>query len=156
MKGSIRWRDGAWRIQVSATDPITGKRTQPQRTVKAPNNRNGRREAESELAKFIVEIEGRKAAPLRGLTVAQVLERYVVARSPEWPRGASGETRRRIAQHITPYIDDTRVDRLRPIDVQHLIDRSPSKSLRKLSRRSSKLNSRAFRSTSRWEWMRSI
>ena len=123
MKGSIRWRDGAWRIQVSGTDPVTGKRIQPQRTVKAPNNRNGRREAESELAKFIVEIEGRKAALRTGLTVAQVLERYVVARSPDWSPGSPVETRRRIAQHITPYIGDIRVDRLRPIDVQQLVER---------------------------------
>lgn len=124
MKGTIRYRLGAWRLRVDGgIDPITGKRRQIERTVQAPDNRNGRRLAETELAKLVAEVEARRTAPRAGLTFAQVFDRWILARAPDWSPGQGEATRRRAEQHIIPYIGDMPVERLRPLDVQTLIDR---------------------------------
>jgi integrase len=124
LRGTIRYRLGAWRLRVDAgSDPITGKRRQIERTLHAPDNQKGRRLAETELSKLIAEVEARRTAPRAGLTVAQVLDRWILARSPDWSPGQGEATRKRAEQHITPHIGGVPVDRLRPLDVQSLIDR---------------------------------
>lgn len=124
MKGTIRYRAGAWRLRVDGgNDPITGKRRQIERTLRAPDNRNGRRLAETELSKLVAEVEARRTAPRAGLTVAQVFDRWILARSPDWSPGQGEATRRRAEQHIIPYLGDAPVAKLRPLDVQSLIDR---------------------------------
>jgi hypothetical protein len=76
------------------------------------------REGRHELAKLVAEVEmGRTTTPTFGLTVEQLVERYIVDRSPGWSPGAGDETHRRVAQHITPHIA---IERLRPSDVQQL------------------------------------
>jgi integrase len=95
-------------------------RRQIQRTVKAPDTKRGRQKAETELAKFVAEIEAGRAAPVSGLTVAQVFERYVQARSPGWAPGQADAVRRRAQMHIIPHIGDIPVERLRPVDVEQL------------------------------------
>jgi hypothetical protein len=58
MAGHKRFRAGAWRPTVEGPrDPITGKRQQVNRTVRAPNTRAGEKVADVELAKLIVEVE---------------------------------------------------------------------------------------------------
>jgi integrase len=124
MKGTIRYRSGAWRLRVDGgIDAITGKRRQIERTLRAPDNRNGRRLAETELAKLVAEVEARRVAPRAGLTVAQVCDRWILARTPDWSPGQGEATRRRAEQHIIPYVGDMPVEKLRPLDVQSLIDR---------------------------------
>lgn len=121
MRGHLRFKAGAWRLTVDAEpDPVTGKRRQLNRTVRAPNTRAGRKQAETELARFVTEVAAGRAAPPSGLTVAQVLERYVLDRSPGWSPGQAEAVRRRAAQQITPHVGDVPVERLRPIDVAHL------------------------------------
>jgi integrase len=124
LRGTIRYRLGAWRLRVDGgKDPITGKRRQIERTLRAPDNQKGRRLAETELSKLIAEVEARRTAPRAGLTVAQVLDRWILARTPDWSPGQGEATRRRAGQHITPHLGHMPVDKLRPLDVQSLIDR---------------------------------
>ena len=121
MRGHLRYRAGAWRLVVDAgPEPVTGRRRTVNRTFHAPNTKRGRQQAETELAKLVAEVETGKAAPRSGLTVAQVIERYIVDRAPSWSPGQADATRRRIAQHVTPHVGDVAVEKLRPIDVAHL------------------------------------
>lgn len=116
----MRWRAGAWRIVADGGRTPDGKRRQVWRTVKAPNNRLGRREAESALAKLVVEVEAGRVQASTGLTVGQLLERWVEHRRPGWEERSPGQpdaTLARIRQHIVPAIGDVRVDRLRPADI---------------------------------------
>jgi integrase len=130
LRGTIRYRHGAWRLRVDGgKDPVTGKRRQIERTLHAPDSQKGRRLAETELAKLIAEVEARRTAPRVGLTVAQVLDRWILARAPDWSPGQGEATRRRADHHITPYIGDVPVEKLRPIDVQSLIDRWRAKGM---------------------------
>jgi len=39
---------------------------------------------------------------------------------PPWAPGADAETRRRVAQHLSPHVGSIAVERLRPVDVQQL------------------------------------
>ena len=48
MRGTVRWRNGAWRIQVYA-GRVAGRERRIQRTVRAPNTRRGRARAEAAL-----------------------------------------------------------------------------------------------------------
>jgi integrase len=120
VKGHKRFKDGAWRLIVNATDPVTGKRKPVNRTVHAPNTKRGAAEADTELAKLIAEVETGRTMPTSGLTVAQLVARYILDRSPSWAPGAADETRRRVAQHITPHVGAIAIERLRPVDVQQL------------------------------------
>lgn len=121
MAGYLRWRDGAWRLRVDAgSDPITGKRRQVHRTVAGPDTKAGRRVAERALAKLVTEVDAHAALPGSGLTVAELLERYIHHRAGDWSPGSADATRRRIDQHITPVLGQVLVERLRPADLDHL------------------------------------
>jgi integrase len=120
VKGHKRFRAGAWRLTVNAKDPVTGKRKPVYRTVHAPDTKRGAAKADTELAKLIAEVETGRTMPTSGLTVEQLIERYIVDKAPSWSPGAADETRRRVAQHITPHVGSIAIERLRPIDVQQL------------------------------------
>jgi integrase len=120
VKGTKRFKAGAWRLEVDAgTDPVTGRRRRLNRTVRAPNNKRGERQADTELAKLVVEARAQLALPSTGVTTEELVERYIVSRSTRWAPGAADATRRRVAQHITPHIGAVAIERLRPIDVEH-------------------------------------
>lgn len=120
MRGTVRFRDGAWRLQVYAGRDATGKRRQIARTVHAPNTRAGRREAESQLARLVVEVNAGHARPSDSMTVEELLARWVAHRAPTWSPKTRQDNERNIRLHLVPFIGATRVDRLRPIDVAHL------------------------------------
>ena len=124
MGGHKRFRAGAWRLTVEGPkDPITGKRRQVHRTVRAPNTKAGEKTADLELAKLLVEVDGQRVLPGSGVTVGQLLERWVQHRRPGWEDRSPGQpdaTLARIRNHITPHIGDVALDRLRPVDVDHL------------------------------------
>ena len=84
-----------------------------------PNNKRGAAKADSELAKLVAQVETGRTMPTSGMTVEQLIERYVDDRSPSWAPGAADETRR-VAQHITPHVGSIAIERLRPVDVQQL------------------------------------
>jgi integrase len=120
MKGTKRFKAGAWRLTVDAgTDPVTGDRRRINRTVHAPNNKRGERQADMELAKLVVEAGAKRALPATGMTIDELIERYIVSRSTRWAPGAADATRRRAAQHITPHLGAMAIERLRPVDVEH-------------------------------------
>jgi integrase len=120
VKGTKRFKAGAWRLEVDAgTDPVTGRRRRLNRTVRAPNNKRGERQADTELAKLVVEARAQLTLPSTGVTTEELVERYIVSRSTRWAPGAADATRRRVAQHITPHIGAVAIERLRPIDVEH-------------------------------------
>jgi hypothetical protein len=118
--GHERFKAGAWRLTVNTKDPVTGKRKPVHATVHAPNNKRGDVEADSELAKIIIQVETGRTMPTSGMTEDQLIERYILDRSPSWAPGADEETRKRVAQHITPDVGSIAIERLRPVDVQEL------------------------------------
>ena len=120
VKGTKRFRAGAWRLEVEVgTDPVTGRRRRVNRTVHAPNNKRGERQADTELAKLVVEAGAQRALPPTGLTIEELIERYIVGRSTSWAPGAADATRHRVKQHVTPHLGAVAIERLRPVDVAH-------------------------------------
>lgn len=120
MRGTVRYRNGAWRLQVYAGRDATGKRRQVSRTVHAPDTRDGRREAERALARLVVEVDAGAARPSEAMTVDELLARWVAAKAPAWSPKTRQDNERTCRLHISPYIGTTRVERLRPLDVAHL------------------------------------
>lgn len=124
MAGHIRFRAGAWRLTVEGPpDPITGKRQQVHRTVRAPNTKAGAKAADVELAKLIVEVDAQRVLPSSGVTVSQLMERWVAHRRAGWEERSPGQadaTLARIRNHITPELGNVALDRLRPVDVDNL------------------------------------
>jgi integrase len=120
----MRYRGGdAWQLVVNAKNPLTGKRKPVFRTTRAPNTRRGRQQAETELAKLVTEVEARATLPSSGVTVGQLMERWVAHRRPGWEERSPGQpdaTLARIRNHIIPKLGNVALDRLRPVDVDDL------------------------------------
>lgn len=92
MRGSKRFRLGAWRLVVAAgSDPDTGRRRSVYETVHAPNNRAGAKAADARLAELIVASESGQDArpqdPRSGPTVAEVAARWQEANKPRRDKG---------------------------------------------------------------------
>jgi integrase len=125
--GHKRFKDGAWKLTVSAgTDPVTGKRKQVHATVQAPNNGEGAKQADIELAKLVVEVASGRRAPSI-IRTGEFLERWVEHRRRAWEERSPGQpdwTLNVIRKHIAPYIGDIPVtnDDLRPIDLDDMYD----------------------------------
>jgi hypothetical protein len=84
MRGHLRYRGGdAGQLVVNAKNPLTCKRKPVFRTIQAPNTRRGR-QAETELAKLLAEVEARPTLPSSGVTMGQLMERWVAHRRPGW------------------------------------------------------------------------
>jgi integrase len=125
--GHKRFKDGAWKLTVSAgMDPVTGKRKQVHATVHAPNNREGAKVADIELAKLVVEVAAGRRAP-SVIRTGEFLERWVEHRRRAWEERSPGQpdwTLNVIRKHIAPYIGDLPLtnDDVRPIDLDHMYD----------------------------------
>ena len=124
MRGHKRFKDGGWRLTVEASkDPITGKRRQLNRTVRAPNTRAGARAADVELARLIVEVSSGEAAPSAHITVGELLVRWVEHRRRAWESRSPGQpdwTLGVIRKNFIPRVGDVHLGRLRPVDIDHL------------------------------------
>jgi post-segregation antitoxin (ccd killing protein) len=119
--GNKRFRSGAWRsVAEGLRDPVDRKRQQVFRTVRAPNNRAGEKQADTELAKLLVVVEARRTLPSSGLTVAQLIERYVVARWDGWSPGGADSVRARARAHINAHVGDVAIEQLRSVDIAQL------------------------------------
>jgi hypothetical protein len=107
MRGHKRFKDGAWRLIVEAgKDPMTGKRRQVFRTVRAPNTRAGEAAADVELAMLIVEVST-GGAPCSHVTVGELLLRWVEHRRRAWEARSPGQpdwTVTMIRKHFLPRI----------------------------------------------------
>jgi integrase len=89
MKGTKRFRSGAWRLKVFAGwDPVTNKRIDLYETVKAPNNRAGAKLADARLAEMVTSVESGQPTPERpragggGMTVRELAERWEATNRP--------------------------------------------------------------------------
>jgi len=79
VRGHKRFKGGAWRLAVNATDPVTGKRTPVYATVHAPNNKRRAAKADSET------VAGR-GGWANSTTPLQVYSRFRPARDAELAR----------------------------------------------------------------------
>jgi integrase len=136
VKGNKRYRDGAWRLTVAAgSDPLTGRRRTVYKTVHAPDNRAGAKQADAELAELIVAVEAGRhpeddAPSGRGPTVAELAAAWQEAnrsrrdrRSEDWI-GWSPKTAKTVADnfrfHIEPTIGTWRADQVTGVHLDRL------------------------------------
>ena len=123
MRGTIRPRsEGSWTLQVyGGTDPHTGRRRQMTRTIRAPHTKAGRKQAEEELARLVLEVEGGGQQPAaEAPTVAELLDRWYRHQVSSWSPSTAVRTRRVIDRELVPAIGDRQVRRLRAIDLDDL------------------------------------
>jgi integrase len=122
VKGSKRYRSGAWRLKVNAgRDPVTGKRREVYETVKAPDNRAGAKLADARLAELVSAIEAghdpeanHRRRSTAGITVAALAERWEEANAPRqnartgdwigWSPKTAKTHRNNFEQYILPSI----------------------------------------------------
>ena len=106
-RGSVRYHRGGWELRVS----IDG---QPRtRRFAGTDNRTGRRNAERALDDWLKQI----GAGTDTLTVAQLLDRYIAARSPDWSP-ATRSTHRQCAAAITDALGSLDVAAVTVMDIE--------------------------------------
>lgn len=90
--------------------------------VRGPDTRAGANAADVELAKLVVEVDAQRVLQSTGVTVGQLMERWVAHRRPGWEEVSPGQTATlaRIRNHITPKLGNVALDRLRPVGVDNL------------------------------------
>jgi integrase len=107
MKGNIEQRgDGSWRVRVFVGRE-NGKTKFASRTITGT-----KREAQSALAKLVVEVDGGAVAKSHEATVADFLEDWLAKVAPERSTYTMTEYRRLVARNISPAIGATKLDRL--------------------------------------------
>jgi hypothetical protein len=113
--GHKRFRAGAWRLTVEGPpDPITGKHQQLYRTVREPNTKAGAKAADVELSKLVVEVDARRVLPSSGVTMSQLMERWVAHRRPRLGGTVAGTARCHAGAHPQPHHPEARQRRDRP------------------------------------------
>jgi integrase len=119
MKGTARKRGtDRWQIQVYAgVDARTGKDLRVTRTVAAPHTKAGRKIVDKAIASLILEVENGQVNFSDDPTVAQLLDRWVAARSPEWSPKTTVENKRQIRLKIVPRLGGRRLSKIKAIDL---------------------------------------
>lgn len=118
MRGTLRYKDGNWRLMVYlGRDEATGKRHWAHRTVVADHNRAGKQRAETELARLVLEVEAGRHRAADDINVEQLLERWFTARSSAWSPGTAYQYRQLIDKRIVPRIGKLPVYKLRGADL---------------------------------------
>jgi integrase len=111
VKGTLRFRAGAWRLEASYTDD--GRRRYKTRTVHAPNNRTGRRLAETELVRLVAETQTASTPTVApDATVEQLLRRWLAVRTPDWSPTTASTNRRWVETRIIPAVGHYPLTRL--------------------------------------------
>ncbi len=106
-----------------------GKRRHLTRTLKADDNRTGRRQAEKILAGLVVEAEQRRdeilhPAPVDATaTVEQLLDLWYEARLAHWSPKQAESARSHIDRHLIPRIGHRRIDEVRPEEIERMYRR---------------------------------
>ena len=115
MRGTARRRGpGKWQIQVFAgRDDRTGRGVRVTRTVAAPHTRAGRKVVDQALAALITEVETGRINLGDDPTLAELLDRWMAARSPEWSPKTTMENARNIRLKIKPKLGRMKVSRIR-------------------------------------------
>jgi len=114
VKGSKRYRDGAWRLTVQ-----NGQQRVYQ-TVHAPDNRTGERAADEALAALVTEVRAGRHPTGDRITVAQLLDRWLEVGRPDWSPATYQTNKQHAAAYVVATIGDMPLDRLRPADIDLL------------------------------------
>lgn len=122
MRGTVRWRNGAWRIQVYA-GRVAGRERRIQRTVRAPNTRRGRARAEAALAHLLDDVDVGRVRLDDDPTVDDVVERWITHRAPDWSPKTLRDKRGLVARYVTPELGSRHLSRLRGHDLADLYAR---------------------------------
>jgi len=126
VRGSKRYRSGAWRLVVAAgVDPVTGRRRSVYETVHAPDNRAGAKAADARLAELIAAVESGAEPELTrraGPTVAELARLWQETNRPHRDRrsgdwmGWSPKTAKTVDDNFRSYVLPT-VGRHRAADL---------------------------------------
>jgi integrase len=116
-KGTARKRGpGKWQIQVYAgKDSRTSRDIRVTRSVAAPHTRVGSKIVDQVLAALIVEVEAGRINLGEDPTLAELLDRWMAACSPEWSPKTTMENARNIRLKIVPRLGKMRVSKIRPM-----------------------------------------
>jgi integrase len=116
-RGSIRQRGDSFQVRVY-TGFVDGRRRYVTRTV-----HGSQRDAETALARLVVEVEsGQTAPPSRG-TVAAFLDEWFDAFSADWTLSTRAFTQGAIGRYLRPHLGDTRLTKLETADIDRLYGR---------------------------------
>jgi integrase len=114
MRGSKRFRDGAWRLTVQNGPHRI------YRTVNAPDNRTGERQADEALAALVTEVRARRYPTSGRVTVAQLLDRWLEVGRPDWSPATYTTNRQHAHSYVVPHVGHVPLDRLKAADVDRL------------------------------------
>lgn len=103
MKGHNGSRPVPGAVVDVGVDPIASQRRTVNRTVHASCTKRGAQQADAELAKLVAEVTTGHTTPTSGITVRQLVERYVRDRSPGGTPGQADAVRQRAENHIYPH-----------------------------------------------------
>lgn len=118
----MRFKDGAWRLTAS----LDGRRHY--RTVKAPDNRTGRAEANRQLAQLVTELGQGRHLGDRNTTFADLATEWLAHHGPNLEAGTRDSYRLDLARAL-PDLGDTPLHRLGPRDLDRLYRRLTDKGL---------------------------
>ena len=112
MPGSMRKRGDSWEMRVYAgTDPETGKRKWVSATTKGT-----RRAAQRELVEFAARVSYPRRMTSQA-TVANLLDDWYGAMSPNWSPTTARQTKSIIDCHLVPSLGDVQLQTLRTEDI---------------------------------------
>jgi len=114
MQGSLRQRgQRSWELRVlNGRDALTGRKAYLQKTVHGT-----RREAETELARFVTEVGDGAHASTKGATVGELLEQWFTYNEGDWSPTVVDNYRRIIDRHLIPRFGRTPLRRLTTVDI---------------------------------------
>jgi len=112
MPGSLRKRGDSWEMRVYAgTDPETGKRKWVSATTKGTH-----RAAQRELVEFAARVSYPRRMTSQA-TVANLLDNWYGAMSPNWSPTTARQTKSIIDCHLVPSLGDVQLQTLRTEDI---------------------------------------
>lgn len=112
--GSVRWRSGAWSVQVYGGRGEDGRPRYESRTVHAPNTAAGRRKAERVARELYDQIQHRAGEPG---TLGDYLDRWIEHRRDHWPEGEARRNHQTLAGRVLPSLGRISLERLTTLDI---------------------------------------
>jgi integrase len=115
--------DGKWTGQVYiGVHAVTGKHVRRKKTFTAPWTRPGRTDAQRQFDRWAagldrIELLGGGGTPL---TVAEMMDRWVVTRRADWRAKALSSYLMKIRVYIRPHLGDRPIDSVTPADIDLL------------------------------------
>ena len=104
--------DGRWRLRLSGTDPVTGRKAQPEVRFEGSEN-----QAHKALDRLVADRDSGKLSPTTA-TVGQALEAWLAHLEPDRAKSTMREHRRTVEKSINPALGDIKLSAL----TAHMID----------------------------------